>query len=249
MATPQDFEYRDVSPRELDHHGQVDPHRGGSRLADIILGGQDGLVNVLGVILGLAAATRDLRIIIAGGMAAAFAESVSMAAVAFTSRRAESEHHESERRREHRHIREVPELERREVEEIYRRKGFTGKLLGRIVDRITADPEVWVAVMMAEEHHMTAPPSRSPAMAAVVVGVSALIGSLIPLAPFLFAGVAAGVAISMLISAVTLFAFGWYKARVTVGRPMRSATELAIIGILSALVGYGVGLLFRANGG
>lgn len=36
-----------------------------SVLADVILGGQDGLVNVLGVILGVTAASQDIRIIIA----------------------------------------------------------------------------------------------------------------------------------------------------------------------------------------
>jgi len=47
----------------------------GSRLKDIILGGQDGLVNVLGVILGVAVATYDTKIVIIAGLAAAFAES------------------------------------------------------------------------------------------------------------------------------------------------------------------------------
>ena len=60
-------------------HDRHDPHRHESRLSDIILGGQDGLVNVLGVILGVAAATQDARIVIAAGLAATFAESISMA--------------------------------------------------------------------------------------------------------------------------------------------------------------------------
>jgi hypothetical protein len=51
-----------------------------SKLSEIILGGQDGLVNVAGVILGLAAATNESRIIIAGGLAATFAESISSGA-------------------------------------------------------------------------------------------------------------------------------------------------------------------------
>jgi len=57
----------------------------GSNLKDVILGGQDGLVNVLGVILGVAAATYQTKIIVVAGLAAAFAESISMAAVAYTS--------------------------------------------------------------------------------------------------------------------------------------------------------------------
>ena len=52
-----------------DHH---DPHRHNSRLSEVILGGQDGLVNVLGVILGVAAATQDVRIVIAVAMAAMY---------------------------------------------------------------------------------------------------------------------------------------------------------------------------------
>lgn len=61
-------------------------------LRDIILGGQDGLVNVLGVTLGVAAATQDTRIILVAGLAATFAESVSMAAVGYTAIKAERDY-------------------------------------------------------------------------------------------------------------------------------------------------------------
>src|SRR5512135_3227175 len=116
-----------------------DGHRHTSRLSDIILGGQDGLVNVLGVILGVAAATSDSRIVLVAGLAATFAESVSMGAVAYTSTLAEAEFYESEREREYRHINEVPNLEKEEIRKIYSEKGFEGKLLERIVETITAN--------------------------------------------------------------------------------------------------------------
>src|SRR5512147_934766 len=132
-----------------------DPHRQASALSDIILGGQDGLVNVLGVILGVAAATSDPRIVLVAGLAATFAESVSMGAVAYTSTMADADFYESEREREYRHIREMPHLEREEVREIYSEKGFRGDLLARIVDTITANQDIWVAAMMAEEHRLT----------------------------------------------------------------------------------------------
>src|SRR5574342_1046426 len=95
-----------------DHH---DPHHGTFHLSDVILGGQDGLVNVLGVILGVAAATSDSRIVIAAGLAATFAESISMGAVAYTSKLAEHDHYRSEVERERREIREMPEAEAQEV--------------------------------------------------------------------------------------------------------------------------------------
>ena len=44
---------------------------------------------------------------------------------------------------------------------------------------------------------------------------------------------------------LVLFGFGAYKAQVTVGHPGKSGLELALIGTISALIGYGVGVLFQ----
>ena len=225
-----------------DHH---DPHRHDSRLSDIILGGQDGLVNVLGVILGVAAATSDVRIVVAAGLAATFAESISMGAVAYTSTLATDDLYASEREREYRHIHIAPDVEIEEIREIYRKKGFEGETLDKIVDVITSNPDVWVNVMMSEEFQMM-PPERSKALvSALIVGISALVGSLIPLFPFFFWDVNLSIALSIVIAALTLFVFGVYKARVTVGKPLRSGLQMAVIGTVSALAGYVVGLIFK----
>ncbi|HSB89072.1 MAG TPA: VIT1/CCC1 transporter family protein [Anaerolineales bacterium] len=229
-------------------HRHHDPHRPSFALSDVILGGQDGLVNVLGVILGIAAATQDTRIVLAAGLAATFAESVSMGAVSYTSDLAEHARYESEREREYRHLHLVPAVEREEIRNIYQRKGFAGPLLDQIVDTITADKDVWVGVMMAEEHQLTPVARGSAVRSALIVGFSAIVGSLIPLAPFLLLPVHAAMAASIVVAAVSLFTVGAYKARVTIGRPSRSGLEMALIGTLSALAGYVVGLLFRVPG-
>src|SRR5512139_2698697 len=171
---------------DIKYHLFHDPHRRASGLSDIILGGQDGLVNVLGVILGVAAATSDPRLVVVAGLAATFAESVSMAAVAYTSTLADADFYESEREREYRHIQEVPHLEVDEVRRIYAEKGFKGDLLEHIVTTLSKDLDVWVAVMMAEEHQLHPVDRKVALRSAVVVGIAAVIGSLIPLAPFAF---------------------------------------------------------------
>jgi VIT1/CCC1 family predicted Fe2+/Mn2+ transporter len=227
------------------HHTKVDPHRGSSFLSDVILGGQDGIVNVLGVILGIAAATGDSHVVIVAGLAATFAESVSMAAVAYTSTLAEADYYESERERELRHIQEVPKIEKDEVRELYSRKGFRGDLLDRIVDTITANKDVWVAVMMAEEHQLIPIKRKGALRSAVIVGISAIIGSLIPIIPFFFLPMTTAMLVSVAITALTLFIVGAYKARIYVGNPGRSGLEMAAIGTVSALVGYLIGLILR----
>lgn len=233
----------------LHFHNYVDPHHHESRLRDIILGGQDGLVNVLGVILGVAAATEDVRVVLAAGLAAALAESVSMGAVAYTSTQAQRALYQSEQEREHRHIDRVPQLERSEIRELYRKKGFTGPLLERIVETITADPEVWVAVMMAEELKLNPVAPSEAWRAALVVGVSAIVGSLLPLVPFLLLPMGAAIGTALGLAALSLFAVGAYQALTTVGPWFKSGLRLAAIGMASALVGYGVGALFKVPAG
>lgn len=236
---------RDQKIEDEFHHNEKDPHKKEWNLSEIILGGQDGLVNVLGVILGVAAATSDVRVVMVAGLAATFAESISMGAVAYTSALATADFYESEREREYRHIQKVPNLEKEEVRKIYQAKGFQGNLLTRIVDTITANEDVWVAVMMSEEHKLT-PADRSTAIkSAIIVGISAIIGSIVPLIPFALLPIGWGMVASVILTSIVLFIVGAYKAHVTIGKPIRSGIEIALIGTISALAGYIVGALLK----
>lgn len=214
-------------------------------LSEVILGGQDGLVNVLGVILGVAAASHSTPIILAGGLAATFAESISMAAVAYTSKMADKSHYESELAKEKRQIESNPKFQKQKVHEIYKEKGFTDEILNTITDKITSDKHVWLTTIMREGHGLAPMKTKRVLTGSSTVGVSALIGSLIPLIPFFFMPINESVLISILISALTLFAVGFYKAKVYVGSPVKSGLEIAVIGMGAAAIGYGIGLLFE----
>lgn len=227
----------------------LEPRPASAALADIILGGQDGLVNTLGVILGVAAASSDLRIVIAGGLAATFAESISMGAVAYTSTLAEHDHYRSEVERERREIREMPEAEEQEVRDVFAGWGFEGELLEQAVAHVIKDEEAWVDVMMRNELKLAPIEASNALRAAIVVGFSAFAGSLIPLVPFLLLPLMIAVPLSLVLSALALFAVGAYKAHITVGRPLKSGLQMAVIGIVSALAGYLIGALFGAQPG
>ena len=223
----------------------IEPHAKATFLSNRILGGQDGLVNVLGVILGVAAASNDVRIVLAGGLAATFAESISMAAVAYTSKMAEKDHYVAELAREKREIKEWPAAEVQEIRDIYKAKGFSGKLLEDITTHITSDEKIWLATMMREELGLSPIKTKDIIIGSFVVGMSALVGSFIPLVPFFFLSVKNGISVSLVVSVLALFVVGVYKAKTTVGRPIRSGIELTVIGMGAALVGYGIGLVFK----
>jgi VIT1/CCC1 family predicted Fe2+/Mn2+ transporter len=221
----------------------VERHIQGSSLRDMILGGQDGLVNVLGVILGAAAADPDPRIILSIGLAATFAESLAMGAVAYTSFKAEKEHYDAEWERERREIVEIPEMERAEVREIYEKMGFQGKLLEDVVAQITSNEKVWLEVMMSEELGLKPLPEGRVVKTAFSVGLSCMVGSLIPLLPFFIPGFPHRIFASVVCSALMLAFMGFYKGAVTKGHAWRSAVELTGIGMICAVVGYGIGLV------
>jgi len=220
-------------------------HNKGSRLRDFILGWQDGLVNVLGVMLGLISVTNDVKIILIAALSAACAESISMAAVAYTSFKAEKDYYMSEVAREKSEMERVPDVERNEIRVIYRQIGFSGILLNSIVRHITSDKKRWLDVMMEQELRIF-PSDITPSNIAMVVGISAFIGSLMPVIPFIFFPISSAVWIALIFSTVLLFGIGVYKAITTVGNPLRSGLEMAFIGMAAASAGYGVGALLGA---
>ncbi|HQH37538.1 MAG TPA: VIT1/CCC1 transporter family protein [Anaerolineae bacterium] len=143
----------------------------------------------------------------------------------------------------------MPAAEREEVRQIYRAWGLEGEALEEVVRQVTANEETWLQVMMADELKLQPVDEQRVLRSALVVGLAAIIGSLVPLIPFFF--LASGlfsrslaVGISLAMSAVALFLVGVYKARQTVGRPGRSGLQMTVIGIASALAGYGIGTLF-----
>jgi VIT1/CCC1 family predicted Fe2+/Mn2+ transporter len=220
-------------------------HNKGSRLRDFILGWQDGLVNVLGVMLGLISVTNDVKIILIAALSAACAESISMAAVAYTSFKAEKDYYMSEVAREKSEMERVPDVERNEIRVIYRQIGFSGILLNSIVRHITSDKKRWLDVMMEQELRIF-PSDITPSNIAMVVGISAFIGSLMPIIPFIFFPISSAMWIALIFSTIILFGIGIYKAITTIGNPLRSGLEMAFIGMAAASAGYGVGAILGA---
>lgn len=215
------------------------------KLSQIILGGQDGLVNTLGVILGVAAASSDLRIVIAGGLAASIAESISMGAVAYTSQKASRDHYFALLASEKRAIAVNPQEEKDEVRRIYEDKGFKGQELDKIVDLITSNRQAWLSIMMSDELNVSQISNRNIHINSFIVFLAALLGSLVPLSPFFFLPLIRGIYLSFIVSAAALFIIGFYQGKTTVGKPLRSGIELLVIGMSAAVIGYGIGYVFR----
>ena len=210
-------------------------------IRDFILGGQDGLVNVLGLLLGVAAATNEKRIILIAGIAALMAESISMGAVAYTSSKAAREYYLSKLVGVKKSITRLPVKERNNLKQLYYKKGFRGKLLTDVVSKIMSNQKLLTQTIMTEELQMFPSDYEHPFRIGMTVFWATIVGSLIPLIPFFFLTVKMGIIVSLYISLIALFAAGSFKAKITIGSWKKSGLEMMLIGGLAAVAGYIIG--------
>jgi VIT1/CCC1 family predicted Fe2+/Mn2+ transporter len=227
---------------------QHEEHRQTNWLRDVILGGQDGLVNILGIVLGVIAGGGARTVLLATGFAAAITESISMGAVGYTSRVSERDYYEAARERERTEIETMPRVEAKEVREIYATKGFSGRLLDQVVETITANRDRWVQTMMDEELRLQPVDSRAIFRSSIVIFVATLIGHLIPLLPFVWLSRTPALVVAIASSAAVLFGVGTYSALTRVGSWWKQGIRMLVIGLGAAAVGFAIGRLFNAAG-
>ncbi len=237
---------------EFAKHKKDGSRRRENPLRDIILGGQDGLVNALGIILGISAAGGNVQILIATVLAASAAESISMGAVAYTSALSQRDHYEAEKVKVRNEIERVPQMGREEVRQIFEKKGFSGQILSEIVETITKDKSLWLKTILGEELHVHSIATNAILKSSVIVGIATAIGSIIPVLPFFLVGSGLTFSIAVILSvslcAVSLFGVGAYQAITLVGIWWKSGLRLVIIGLSAAIIGYFIAKLFNASG-
>jgi VIT1/CCC1 family predicted Fe2+/Mn2+ transporter len=217
-------------------------------IRDIILGGQDGLVNVLGLVLGMAVATGDTRVVVTAGLAALLAESIAMAGVAYTSSGAERQLGDAVRLRFR--------LERESLiagRAASRRVRLAGAGLSpearAVVEKETAEEvAAWTGQLERERDALSPVREHRPVRVAAVVGVSTALGSAVPLLPFLLLPVGTAAPVALVLSSAVLAVAGVERAALTGGSYRRAAFEMLVIGLVSALAGYLIGQLLRVPG-
>src|SRR2546426_9919035 len=108
----------------------------------------------MGVAIASAKTANPIVIVLAGGLAATFAESISMGAVAYTSTIARRDHYVAEVERERRGMGELPHVERPEGGEVLEGRGFRGDELEEVGEESTSEPKMGPDPLMTHEHSL-----------------------------------------------------------------------------------------------
>jgi VIT1/CCC1 family predicted Fe2+/Mn2+ transporter len=212
----------------------------GETVRDIVIGMSDGLTVPFALAAGLTGAINSAGIIVTAGLAEIAAGSIAMGLGGYLAAKSDAEHYAKEREREHREVKEIPEEEMREVEQVFRSYGLTKEESDPIVEALSKHPKKWVDFMMRFELGLEKPDPKRALVSALTIAASYIAGGLIPLAPYIVSIYARNVNISTALlfsvasTLVALLVFGFIKGRFTGTRPLRSALQTALIGSLAA---------------
>jgi VIT1/CCC1 family predicted Fe2+/Mn2+ transporter len=155
--------------------------------------------------------------------------------------RSDAEHYASERETERREVDMIPAKEIEEVEQVLSTYGLEKEQSSLVAQALSKRPEAWIDFMMRFELGLEEPHPKRALRSALTIGISYIVGGLIPLAPYLLVSNAkSALLFSVGFTLLALLIFGYVKGRFTGARPIRSAIQTALIGGLAAAAAFGL---------
>ncbi len=196
----------------------------------------------LAFLSGFAAVESNIHLVRIAGAASMLAGAISMLFSGILAGRSEYELFQADKKREASEIEEEPEEEKGELRGFYIAKGLTSEEAEKIVGRIASNKEKFLEDILMHELHVHQTRLPNPIKMGGVIGLSFLVGALIPLVPFLFIQEStAALAVSALISPLFLFTVGAWKGRVVRRKLWKSGLETLLIGVAAAGILYLIG--------
>jgi VIT1/CCC1 family predicted Fe2+/Mn2+ transporter len=220
-----------------------------SRVREFVLGAQDGLLVPLGVVTGMAAAHPGRTLIIVAGLAEAVAGAVAMGSGSYLASEAEEKLYEAEIRDEREEIVEYPEREAAELALILEREGLPRPQAEQVARGLAADPTVFLRTKVQKELGLSPDAGGAAFGDALMVGGTYLAAACVPLWPYLVFSLTTALVLSLICTLAALFSVGVVKGRLARMAILTSGVQVAIIGSLSAGLGFAIGRIVNAIAG
>lgn len=202
---------------------------------DIIIGMSDGLTVPFALAAGISGITHSATIIIVGGLSEIIAGSISMGIGGYLAAKSESEHFDAELAREYQEIKELPEVEAKEVSDIFRSYGLKEEQIESIIATFQANPDAWIDFMMKNELGLEKSEPKQAIKSALTVAISYSLGGIIPLLPYMIISQNhQALLISAILTLIALFVFGYVKGSFIGNKPIKSGVSTMVIGGLAA---------------
>ena len=200
------------------------------------------------VVAGSAVAELSISVVLILGLANLIADGLSMSIGSYLSKKSEQDNYKKHLKIEAWEIENLPDVERKEIEDIYRKKGFEGKELEIVVTRITSNKKVWLDTMMKDELGLSLE-VKSPFKAGLSTLLSFIVAGAVPLVVYVlsYSGSTSidPFLLSSVVTALTFILIGYIKTYVTQAGLFRSIVETLLLGAAAAAAAYFLGDYLR----
>ncbi|MEP6814068.1 MAG: VIT family protein [Marmoricola sp.] len=232
-----------LAPDEMGPHGD-EPHDDGignklNWLRAAVLGANDGIVSVAGIVMGVAAATSHNNTIFLAGIAGLVAGALSMAAGEYVSVSTQRDTERALLNKERRELEEDPEEELAELADIYRGKGLSEDLALQVATQLTAHDALGAhaeAELGIDPNDLT-----SPWQAAIASTGAFTLGALLPLLTITLVTASARIWVTVVAVTIALVLTGWISAASGDAPRGRAIGRNVAGGLLAMLVTYLIG--------
>jgi len=220
---------------------------------DIVIGLADGLTVPFALAAGIAgvagSTANPARLVVIAGLAEIAAGSIAMGLGGYLASRGDTEHFESERRREEREVVERPLDEEAEIYEIFEQYGVDRDHATPVLRSLQANPKAYVDFMMRFELGLEAPAPGRALRSAWTIAVSYIVGGFIPLSPYIaFNSITTALHVSIGVTLIALAVFGAIKGKMLGSPVVRSALQTVAIGGIAAAAAFELARLLNAHG-
>ena len=197
----------------------------------------------------MAAANPSRSLIIIAGLAEAVAGAVAMGSGSYLASEAEERLYVSEIEEEGREIIAFPERETAELAVVLENEGLPRGQAETVARGLAANPNVFLRTKVEKELGLSPDAGGAALGDALVVGLTYLGAAIIPLWPYLVFPIRTALIVSLVCTLAALFALGVAKGKMARMPLLRSGLQVAIIGSVSAGIGFAIGHLVSSHRG
>lgn len=225
----------------------AEPHGEGTSarlnwLRAAVLGANDGIVSVAGLVLGVAGAASQRGPIFTAGLAGLAAGAVSMALGEYISVSSQRDSEQALLTKERHELRQIPDTELAELTAIFEAKGLSPQTAAQVAEELTIHDAF--AAHVDAELNLDPQDLANPWQAAAASAASFIAGALLPLLAILLPPVAWRVPVTFVAVLVALGLAGALSARIGGSKVWRAVLRVVIGGAAGLAFTYGVGHLF-----
>lgn len=207
-----------------------------------VLGANDGVVSIAGLVVGVAGATSETSAITTAGVAGLVAGALSMAAGEYVSVSTQLDAEKAYIAKEKKELKEDPEGELQELVEYYRGKGLKQDTAKVVAEELTKHDVI--AAHLEAEYGLVEADLTNPMHAAWASAIAFTAGGLIPIAAILIPPQSFKIPATFAAVVGALFVLGYLSAKLSEANIKKAVIRVIFGGTFAMLVTYGIGTLF-----